>query len=174
MTFDTLIVNATLPDGRTGMGLGIKDGKIAAVEADLAGAEAKERVDASDQLVIPGMIDTHAHVYQYVTGKFGLDADMVGVQSGVTTIIDQGGPSCMTLGGYRHYVSEPAKTRALCFISCYLVGGLEAHIRPHQNRLDFVDGVVVQFTPPDDAGDLFAHRRPGLAQTVFYPLEEFA
>ena len=29
------------------------------------------------------MIDTHAHVYQYVTGKFGLDADMVGVQSGV-------------------------------------------------------------------------------------------
>ena len=37
------------------------------------------------KLVLPGMIDTHAHVYHYVTGRFGMDADMVGVQSGVTT-----------------------------------------------------------------------------------------
>lgn len=132
--YDVIIANGTVIDPaakRNGrFDVAIKDGKIAAVEADLSAAEAKERVDASDQLVIPGMIDTHAHVYQYVTGKFGLDADMVGVQSGVTTIIDQGGPSCMTLGGYRHYVSEPAKTRALCFISCYLVGGLEGHLYP--------------------------------------------
>jgi dihydroorotase len=32
-----------------------------------------------------------------VTGRFGLNANMVGVQSGVTTLVDQGSPSCMTL-----------------------------------------------------------------------------
>jgi len=31
-----------------------------------------------------------------LTGRFGVNADMVGVQSGVTTLVDQGGPSCMT------------------------------------------------------------------------------
>jgi dihydroorotase len=76
------------------------------------------------------MIDTHAHVYQHVTGKFGLDPDLVGVRSGVTTLIDQGGPSCMTIGGFRHFVSAPSKSRALCFLSCYLVGGLEGHLYP--------------------------------------------
>ena len=49
---------------------------------------------------------------------------VVGVHSGVTTVIDQGGPSCMTLPGFRHFVAEPAKTRVYAFLSSYLVGGL--------------------------------------------------
>ena len=36
----------------------------------------------------------------------------------------------MTIGGFRHYVAEPATSRTLCFISCYLVGGLEGHLYP--------------------------------------------
>jgi len=134
MEFDTLIVNGTVIDpaaGRNGrFDVGVKNGRIAAVAPDLAAATAKERIDATDEIVLPGMIDTHAHVYQYVTGKFGLNPDDVGVRSGVTTIIDQGGPSCMTIGGFRHYVAKPARTRVLCFISAYLVGGLEGHLYP--------------------------------------------
>ncbi len=134
MQVDTLIRGGTLIDpaaGRNGrFDVAVKDGRIADIAPDLSGVEAKETIDATGQIVLPGMIDTHAHVYQYVTGKFGLDADMVGVRSAVTTIIDQGGPSCMTIGGFRHYVSEPAKTRVLCFISAYLVGGLEGHLYP--------------------------------------------
>jgi len=132
--FDTIIEKGTLIDpaaGRNGrFDIAVKDGKIAAVGADLSTAQAARRIDASGQLVIPGMIDTHAHVYQHVTGKFGLPPDMVGVRSGVTTLIDQGGPSCMTIGGFRHLVGETAKSRMLCFISCYLVGGLEGHLYP--------------------------------------------
>src|SRR5258708_27996495 len=59
-----------------------------------------------------------------------MDADLVGVHSGVTTVIDQGGPSCMTLPGFRHFVAEPAKTRVYAFLSSYLVGGLEGHLYP--------------------------------------------
>ena len=117
--------------GRNGIAdIGILDGRIAAIEPILPDGIARDLVDVSGKIVIPGMIDTHGHVYQHVTGKFGLNADMVGVDSGVTTVVDQGGPSCMTIPGFRAFIAEPAKTRVLCFISAYLVGGLEGHLYP--------------------------------------------
>ena len=76
----------------------LRDGRIAAVGKNLPGP-ARETIDVRGKLVLPGMIDTHAHVYRYVSGRFGLDADMVGVQSGVTTLVDQGGPSVLTFPG---------------------------------------------------------------------------
>ena len=117
----------------------VRDGRIAAVAADLAGSTAAEVVDVRDRLVLPGLIDTHAHVYQYVTGRFGLQADMVGVRSGVTALIDQGGASCMTLPGFRKFVVEPATSRVYAFLSAYLVGGLEGHYYPTLYRPDCVD-----------------------------------
>jgi dihydroorotase len=48
----------------------------------------------------------------------------------VATLVDQGGPSAMTLPGFRKFVVEPAKSRVVCFISAYLVGGLEGHYYP--------------------------------------------
>src|SRR5882757_8854389 len=113
------------------MDVAVRDGKIAAVQKDILPATAKETVDVRGRLVLPGMIDTHAHVYRYVSGRFGMDADMVGVHSGVTTVIDQGGPSCMTLPGFRHFVAKTAKTRVYAFLSSYLVGGLEGHFYPN-------------------------------------------
>jgi dihydroorotase len=121
------------------MDVAIRDGKIAAVQKDILPTSAKKVVDLRGRLVLPGMIDTHAHVYRYVSGRFGLDADMVGVHSGVTTVIDQGGPSCMTLPGFRHFVAEPAKTRVYAFLSAYLVGGLEGHLYPSLYSPDGVD-----------------------------------
>ena len=121
------------------MDVAIRDGKIAAVRPDILPASAKEVLDVRGRLVLPGMIDTHAHCYKYVSGRFGLDADMVGVHSGVTTVIDQGGPSCMTFPGFRHFVAEPAKTRVYAFLSSYLVGGLEGHLYPNLYSPDGID-----------------------------------
>jgi hypothetical protein len=121
----------------------IRNGKVAAVQTDILPANAREVVDVTSQIVLPGLIDTHAHVYQYVTGRFGVNADMVGVQSGVTTLVDQGGPSCMTLPGFRHFVAEKAKSRTYAFLSAYLVGGLEGHYYP---RLYSPDGVDIDAT----------------------------
>ncbi len=119
----------------------VKDGKISAVSADAGSA--KETIDVTGKLVIPGMIDTHAHVFQHIGGPFGLNADMVGVQSGVTTLVDQGGPSSMTFAGFRHYIVEPAKTNVLAFVSAYVVGGLEGH---YYTELYSPDGVDVRAT----------------------------
>jgi dihydroorotase len=119
--------------------IGVRNGIIAAIEDHILESAAREVVDVGGKLVLPGLIDTHAHVYQYVSGRFGLNADMVGVHSGVTTVVDQGGPSCMTLPGFRHFVVEPAKTRTVAFLSAYVVGGLEGHYYPQLYSPEGVD-----------------------------------
>ncbi len=121
------------------MDVAIRGGRIAAVQKDILSSSAKKVIDAKGKVVLPGLIDTHGHVYQYVTGRFGMNADMVGVDSGVTTVIDQGGPSCMTLPGFRNFVVEKSKTRVLAFLSAYLVGGLEGHLYPSLYSPDGVD-----------------------------------
>ena len=59
--FDLKITNATLPDGRTGIDIGVRDNRIAAMEANL-GSEAGEVIDAAGQLVAPPFVDCHFHM----------------------------------------------------------------------------------------------------------------
>ena len=132
--YDTILRGGTVIDPATGRNgrfdVGILAGRIGAIEPSLVPGRGTHVIDVAGKLVIAGMIDTHAHIYEHVTGKFGLNADMVGVRSASTTLIDQGGPSCMTIRGFRHFVAEPASSRVLAFISNYLVGGLEGHYYP--------------------------------------------
>ena len=143
MTYDLVLRGGRVIDPAQGLDspldVGVSAGRIAAVARTSRPARAREIVDVRDRLVLPGLIDTHAHVYEYVTGRFGLPADLVGVHSGTTTVIDQGGPSCMTLPGFRKFVVEPAATRILAFLSAYLVGGLEGHYYPALYGPDGVD-----------------------------------
>jgi len=142
-TFDLLLRGGRVIDPASGVDgmkdVAIRGGRIAAVQSDILPASAREVVDVSGKIVLPGLIDTHAHVYQYVSGRFGMNPDMVGVQSGVTTLVDQGGPSCMTLPGFRHFIAAPAKSRVYAFLSAYLVGGLEGHFYPNLYSPDGVD-----------------------------------
>jgi dihydroorotase len=132
--YDVILAGGTVIDPATGLNgrydIAISGGKIALIAPDLSQTAAKDRINVAGKIVTAGMIDTHAHVYEHVTGRFGLNPDMVGVRSGVTTLVDQGGPSCMTIGGFRNFIVNAAKSRTLCFISCYLVGGLEGHLYP--------------------------------------------
>ena len=143
MQYDLLIRGGRVIDpGRNLDGpfdIAVKDGRIAAVQANILPSAAAQVVDATGKLVLPGLIDTHAHVFQYVTGRFGLEADMCGVDSGVTTLIDQGGPSCMTLPAFREFAVKPKRTRVLAFLSAYLVGGLEGHYYPALYRPECLD-----------------------------------
>jgi len=117
----------------------VRDTHIDAVAAALDSQPGDEVFDCAGLLVLPGLIDTHSHVYRHVTGRFGLEADLCGVHSGVTSLVDQGGPSCMTLPGFRHYVVNPASSRVYAFLSAYLVGGLEGHYYPELYRPECLD-----------------------------------
>ncbi len=59
--FDLIIRNANLPDGRKGIDIAVKDGKIAAIEASIT-AETREKIDATDRLVSPPFVDPHFHM----------------------------------------------------------------------------------------------------------------
>ena len=130
--FDLILRGGHVVDpasGRDGIfDVGVRAGKIATVRKGLKGA--KRVIDVTGGYVLPGLIDTHAHVYRHVTGRFGLEADWIGVRSGVATLVDQGGPSAMTVAGFRKFIVEPAASRVVSFISAYLVGGMEGHLYP--------------------------------------------
>ena len=58
---DLLIKNANLPDGRTGIDIACKDGKITAVKTGIT-ADAKQVIDATNRLVSPPFVDPHFHM----------------------------------------------------------------------------------------------------------------
>ena len=51
----------------------IGNGRIALVEEDLAWVQADRTLDVAGKVVVPGLIDLHAHVYAGVT-IFGIEA----------------------------------------------------------------------------------------------------
>ena len=66
------------------MDVAVKDGKIAAVRANIPAAEAGEVIDAVGRLVTPGLVDIHAHPRP---GE--LSPERV-LSAGVTTVVDGG------------------------------------------------------------------------------------
>jgi dihydroorotase len=129
--FDLVLRGGRVIDAARGvddlLDVGIRDGRIGAVRANIDAREGLHVLDVGGRLVVPGLIDVHAHVYQHVTGAFGMNPDLVGIRSGVTTVCDQGGASPLTIDGFRKFIAEPATTRVLAFVSNYLVGGLVGH-----------------------------------------------
>ena len=61
MLLDLLVTNATLPDGRSGMSVAVREGRIVEVSAGLD-APAHEVLDAQGQLLSPPFVDAHFHL----------------------------------------------------------------------------------------------------------------
>jgi dihydroorotase len=68
----------------------IDEGRIAGVVEGDNTVEAAETIDASDRLVLPGIIDTHAHTREpgFTHKEDFLSASKAGAAGGVTTMID--------------------------------------------------------------------------------------
>jgi len=62
--YDLVVRNATLPDGRGGMDIAVRDGRIAALasKGELDPARGKTELDAEGQLVTPPFVDAHFHM----------------------------------------------------------------------------------------------------------------
>lgn len=118
------------------MDVAIKDGKIYRVATDIPANSAKKTVNVSGLYVSPGIIDIHGHVFHgtepdnYLSN--GLDAlppDGFTFRSGVTTIVDAGGPGWRNIDVFRKNIVNPAKTRVLAFMNIVGQGmrGIEAY-----------------------------------------------
>ena len=107
MAVDLLIKNGRLIDpdsGRDGiLDLAISGSTIAEVAAGIPAAGARRVIDASGALVTPGLIDNHTHLFRG-SDFFGIDADSVAWQSGVTTWLDAGSAGAFRMPAFREQV----------------------------------------------------------------------
>ncbi|TVQ40306.1 MAG: amidohydrolase/deacetylase family metallohydrolase [Geminicoccaceae bacterium] len=94
------------------------DGKV--VEADILGDDA-EVFDASGLIVIPGIIDMHAHVYWGGT-SLGIDGDALARTSGTTTWVDVGSAGAGNFEGFRQHVIAGSETRILTLLHVSFAG----------------------------------------------------
>jgi dihydroorotase len=99
----------------------IANGKIAAVAANLPATRAKQVVDARGQLVTPGWINVHAHLYQY-GNTITVDPEPVGFPAGVTTAIDAGSAGANTFLGFRKFVIDPSPLRIYAMLNIAIIG----------------------------------------------------
>ncbi len=102
------------------MDVAIANGKIAAVGENIDAGSAPV-IDATNQVVTPGLIDLHTHIYWGVT-YWGIEPDPVAAKTGVTTWLDVGSAGGYTFPGFRRYVAEPSKVRVFALLNLSAIG----------------------------------------------------
>jgi len=103
--YDLVLKGGRVVDPSSGLDgvldVAVDNGTIARVAAGIAPAEAARVIEVGGKIVTPGLIDLHAHVFEGFN-RTGVNPDLAGVLSGVTTIVDAGSAGAATFGGWRH------------------------------------------------------------------------
>jgi dihydroorotase len=115
----------------------IKDGRIAAVVAEIPAAKVAKTVNVAGLYVTPGLVDLHVHVYAGTgtayTGPSSVRPDDHSFRSGVTTMVDAGSSGWRNFEDFRKLIIDQARTRVLAFLN--IVGAGMAGT-PEQNLQD--------------------------------------
>jgi len=151
-TWDLVIRGGTLIDPAQGLSVrrdvAFRGGRVAEVGERLAG-EAAETVDAAGALVMPGLIDLHAHVYH---GVAGLHADRASLAHGVTTVVDAGSAGWRTFGAFRDYVIPTYRSRVLAFVHLSATGLVMNRIVPELADMRFAEVEEAARAAKENAG----------------------
>lgn len=101
-------------------------GKIVAWGPNIEAPADAVVIPMSGLCVSPGWIDLHTHVFAG-QGVFSVETGEIGLQSGVTTLVDAGSAGALTFGSFvRHGIRE-ARERILAYINVASGGLLHGH-----------------------------------------------
>src|SRR5262245_54665440 len=111
--YDLVLKGGTVVDPSAGLDgrhdVAVTGGTIARIAPDIAAAEATRVIDVSGKIVAPGIIDLHAHVFEGVNAT-GVNPDLGGVYSGVTTIVDAGSSGAATFAAFPRHIMPNVQT----------------------------------------------------------------
>lgn len=104
--------------------VGIKDGVIARVAAQIPAEHTQRRVHVGGLLVVPGLLDIHIHAYhtrqtEGGQGRWGgsLHPDAHFLKEGVTTCVDTGSAGWQEMAHFRETVIDRTITRVLAYVN---------------------------------------------------------
>lgn len=117
--FDLVVKGGEVVDPSQGLrarrDLGIRNGLIAALESDIPAERAARLLDASGNIVTPGLVDLHAHVFPYGSA-IGLPADELVPYTCTTTAVSAGDAGANNIAALKRFVAAQARTRIYAFV----------------------------------------------------------
>jgi dihydroorotase len=117
--FDLVLKGGRVVDPSTDLDglhdIAIENGKIARIAPAIPATEAARVIEVGGKLVTPGLIDLHAHVFEGVN-RTGVNPDLGGVYSGVTTIVDAGSAGAATFAAFPRHILPACHTEVIPFL----------------------------------------------------------
>ena len=95
-------------------------GSVRSVEPGIP-ADGAQLIDVSGKLVLPGLIDQHAHCF-VGSSDLGARTDSICASTGVTTFIDGGSAGAANFEGMREFVISRSRVRILAFLNISVIG----------------------------------------------------
>ncbi len=140
MKYDLLLNGGRVVDGAMGLDglldVGICGDFIAEIGPELKPAEAKQIIDVSELIVVPGLIDLHSHAF--IGEGLGIETDETCRSTGVTTLVDGGSSGAATFKGFKEFLIDLAETRLFAFLHISSIG-LADHNVGESTYLDLHD-----------------------------------
>lgn len=146
-SYDLLLKGGHVIDPRNDidepMDVGISDGEIVEIAADISASESEKVIDAGGLYVTPGLIDIHGHHYHgtepdaYLSDSFtALPPDGFTFRAGVTTAVDVGGAGWRNFSHFKEQVIDRSQTRVLAFLNIIGRGMKGGVIEQNNNDMD--------------------------------------
>lgn len=101
--------------------VGFRNGVIEAVQPGIAAERALRTIDATGRLVVPGLVDLHAHTYPYGSA-IGIPADELVPHQGTTTTVSAGDAGANNFAAFRRFIVGSTRTRLYAFVHIANIG----------------------------------------------------
>ena len=153
LRFDLVIRGGEVVDPSVGLrgkrDVGIRWGVVAAVEPGIPADRSAQSIDATGKLVLPGLVDLHAHVYPQASA-LGLPADELVPFTATTTYVSAGDAGANNFSAFKHYIVAQSRSRIFAFVHISSIG-LAGFPVGEELNLDYLDVEAAARTVAENA-----------------------